>query len=349
MDPNLTINSSNGTLLPEERPFAFTSLFVSLFALLPGMILSFFILVAIATEKTMPSAIRFILANTLVACCLVAFSYFVLFTANVLVSTFVVIHPSKVACRFFSSVITIGGAARLLFMTTFATVLYIIVRHGKRKVKLLPTVVAVCFLWLFVILPNSILNHPEVLHVGFERHVACVVYSLGVFSYVYPIMYIAVYGTVTLTLSIIFPILSWLYIKRNTLSRDAALTMAMIKFTIFLCIVNMINLMGISVPILLSASFSIPDDEREFSKMARKYNAIASATLTLSLLPTPISILIFFQPIRRQFKRLVCFYCQKNIKSRKKSPRSRDISADLRNYHSPNLTVYYREVIETGV
>jgi hypothetical protein len=306
---------NNSTEDPTKHPqlFGYYSLFITLFFLVPAFVFNILLLVSIVMEKTIPAAIRFILANILAASEIVIIGIAIILLQNVILSGLTHLESSIVVCQVTYVSLASGAAARLFFMANFAVSVYVLVRRGASRLKLVPSLVAGLLLWLFAIVPNTVLFSSDFLDITFHDSSACAPHGRNVTTPIYTFSYIAIYGCCSFIVGIVFPILTICYIKKNTISGNSQMLRGMVKFAIFLLIGNSMNFMGISIPILF-ATFA-PSGE-EYYILEKAFNYAEGILLMLSLIPTPVILLVFFKPIRHRLLEMVCFICV-NSKARK--------------------------------
>ena len=82
----------------------------------------------------------------------------------------------------------------------------------------------------------------------------------------------------------------------------------MTKFSAFLLLGNSLDIIGITLPLFLG-TFT-PLGEENFDHDVPLF-IVKSVILALSLLPTPIIVLIFFKRVREKFKMVICCICSK--------------------------------------
>ena len=90
------------------------------------------------------------------------------------------------------------------------------------------------------------------------------------------------------------------YIKRHTITEGAQYKKAVAKFAAFLITGNVVNVLGQVVPAIVTLSIS---------DIVGVY--LAYTMYVLSLIPTPILIIVFLKPVRKQIARLLCKTCLK--------------------------------------
>ena len=296
------LDNATTTPMPD---FGYFSLFITLFFLTPAFIFNILLLVAIIAEKTLPGTIRFILCNIITASQVVIFGLAVILVMNIIPLT-----GQIFVCRLLYVTLTSGAAARLEYMATFTIIVYILVRHGPAKLHFRITFLVGLVLWVLAIIPNTALFSPDVLKITLIDGNDCAASSAKTSALIFSFTYILVYGLGSFTIAILLPIVMVCYIRKNTISGDTKLLKGMIKFAIFLLVGNSMNFIGISIP-LLFATFA-PSGE-EYYTMAKSFNYAESIFIMLSLIPTPIIILIFFKPVRHRLKKIVCFHCVRKV------------------------------------
>ena len=304
---------NNSTEIFEDdinRPiyFRYYSLFITLFFLTPAFIFNILLLVAIIAERTLPGTIRLLLSNIIIASEVVIFGIAILMVQSVILSGWSHLSSSLFVCRLSFVTLTSGAASRLMFMAAFAITVYVLVRHGPAKLHFHLSIPAGLILWFFAIILNTSLFSTDVMEVKFHDRSDCSPHGRTVTAKVYTFTYIVVYGLCSFTLGIIFPILAVRHIRMNTISGDTKVLKRMIKFAILLLLGNSMNFIGISIPILF-ATFA-PSGE-EYYTLAKAFIYAEGIFLMSSLIPTPIILLIFFQPVRHCLKRILCFWCMK--------------------------------------
>ena len=295
-------------VITRQGPFGYYSLFITLFFLTPAFIFNILLLVAIIAEKTLPRTIRLILSNITIASEVVIVGIAIILFQNVILSGWRHLSSSLFVCRLTYVTLTSGAAARLMYMATFAITVYVLVRHGPAKLHFRLLFPAGILLWFFAIIPNTALFSTDVLEVEFHDGSDCAPHGKNVTTPLYTFTYIVVYGLCSFTLGVIFPILAISHIRRNTISGDTKVLKRMIKFALFLLLGNSMNFIGTSFPILF-ATFA-PSGE-EYYTLEKAFNYAEGIFLMLSLIPTPIILLIFFQPVRYRLKRILCLPCVK--------------------------------------
>ena len=310
LEHEMANNSSNDSSLPSEelsQSFLYFSSFTLVFFHLPLFTVNILLLVAIITEKTLPATVRLVLGN------IVASSEVVIIGLFGLLFYYIILQPpsSPLAfiCRLFFFIINSGSAGRLLYMATYAVTVYVLVRYAGTnlrvvKLRFWPTLLAIVFIWILAIVPNMVLLSSAFFEITFTTFLACTNHTMGATSIVYAFGYIILYGICCFILSIIFPTLTARYIKKYTISKDKQTLKNMMKFSAFLLLGNSINVAGTSFPLLLAAFTPVTVGE-DFESLF----ILEVILFVLSLLTTPIILLVFFKGVRQRFKMIACFIC----------------------------------------
>ena len=309
------VNTSNTTLGSMEemltRPlFSYYSLAITLFLLTPLLLINILLTVVVATEKSIVRNLRLVLVNIIIAGQVVIVALMMFFIANVIISGCWCpeLRPSDFVCRFMYWVIASGGAARLMYMTTFAISVYVLVRCGARKMKIWVAIVAVIGVWLAVLLPNAVVFSPDIIRITIYDDNLCAVHRTGYKTFIYAFGYTTVYGLLGFAVSVFSPIATVWFIRHNTISGDVTLVKAMLKFAIFLVLGNIINFVGQTTPLLFAAFAPAGKDWYDLEKT---FNYVEGVFILLSLVPTPVLILIYFKPVRQRIKGILCVVCKK--------------------------------------
>ena len=314
----MPFNNSSSESLKEEYHFlvVFYALYWAFYLLLMFTV-NILLLVGIISEKTVPVIVRLILGNIVASSEVIIVGGIILNTSGYLLKPPMDASPYHFPCRLASVIISSGAAGRLLYMATYAVTVYVLARYACKnlrvaKLRFWHALLAVVVIWLFATVPNMALFSPaffsNITTSGFNSY--CDLQPpLG-----YAISFIIVYGVCCFVISIIVPIVTTRYIKKNCISENKDTLKRMIKFSIFQVIGNLFNIISISPLLLIYTIINgyLPDDTLVFYLFTVLYS-LTSIFFSLSLLITPIIILIFFKPVRKRFKTLFCCVCSKVI------------------------------------
>ena len=304
MEDQFLANASNATVQPHGQPeFGYYSLMITVFFLTPLLLFNSLLTVAIAVEKSIAGTLRLVLVNIVTAGQVVIVGLMMIFIANVIITSCWCpeIRPSDFACRLIMWVIASGGAARLMYMTTFAISVYVLVRYSARKMKIWVAIVAVIGVWVAVLVPNVAIFSPDVVLINFSDNSTCAAHGTGANAFVYAFGYTIVYGLLGFAVSVVSAIATVWFIRHNTISGDVTLVKAMLKFAVFLVLGNVINFIGQTTPLLFAAFAPAGKDWYTLEKV---FNYVEGVFILLSLVPTPVFILIHFKPVRQRIIRI---------------------------------------------
>ena len=293
--------------------FSYLSLLNILIFLIPVFSVNVLILIAVITEETIPATVKLILGNIVASSLVVIIALFTLLMYDLILPLVFNPSPSIFLCNLIFAVIGSGAAGRLLFMATYAVTVYVFARYAGTnlrvsKLRLWPTLLAVVFIWIFAAAPNMVLLSSAFFEISFTTNLVCVPHGMGAATIVYTVAYITVYGVCCFILSIVFSILTVRYVKKNTISENKQNLKRMIRFAVLLLIGNSFNIAGTSLPLIL-AIFTPVGEEK--NTLLTALNFLEQIFLGLSLLITPIVLLIVFKAVRKRMKKITCFVCLK--------------------------------------
>ena len=254
--------------------------------------------------------LRLVLVNIITAGQVVTVGLIMIGIANVMISGYWCpeLRPSDFACRLMLWVIASGGAARLMYMAAFAISVYVLVRYGARKMKIWVVIVTVVGVWVGALLPNAAMFSPDVVLINFHDNGTCAVHGTGYKTLIFTFGYISVYSLLGFAVSVFSPIATVWYIRHNTISGDITLVKGMVKFAVFLVLGNVINFVGQTTPLLFAA---FAPAGKDWYTLEKAFNYVEGIFILLSLVPTPVLILIYFRPVRQRMKRMLCGTCMK--------------------------------------
>ena len=310
----MTNNSSNDSSMPLEDPsadFSYFSLLNILLFLIPVFIVNVLILIAIFTEKTIPATVKLILGNIVASSEVIIIALFTLLMYDLILPLVFNPSPSIFLCKLLFTIIASGAAGRLLFMATYAVTVYVFARYvgtnlRVSKLRFWPTLLAVVGIWVFATAPNMVLLSSAFFEITFTTNLVCVPHGMGATTLVYTLAYIIVYGVCCFIISIIFTILTVRYVKENTVSENKQKLKRLCGFAVLLLIGNSFNIAGTSLPLILAISTPVGEEK---STLVTALNFLQQIFLGLSLLTTPIILLIVFKAVRERFKKITCFVC----------------------------------------
>ena len=259
---------------------------------IPVIVVNFAIVLALILENSMTMPIRIVLINTPIACIIRAVGLFVNQLASLHGSTTGIDPPTEL-CRFIFFLWGIGGAGRLSFMAAYAITVYLMVHIKAAKLKAKFIFIMVVLVWLFVVLVVVWYLVPFAFIVLFDE-VSCVPLLSTESGIAFTIVYCLVFGLVCISITIIFPIITLVYVRKNTLKENSDITTALAKFAFCLLVGNVINILSEIVPTVLAATVVDSGSLSDVTVISR----IVLAIIAISLIPAPIFIIVYFKNIR---------------------------------------------------
>ena len=160
---------------------------------------------------------------------------------------------------------------------------------------------AICMLlmWLVCIAFNSTFTvFPSIVKVSTLQGTACAVHS-GPYGLVYIIPFFVCFVFIPFALTVVILVTAFYWI--NSLREHAASLKPLLKFSTFLLLGNLLSAIGQSTPVI-TAYVASTAPEVELAVILS--NGII---ILLSIIPTPILVLVYFKPVRTLMKQ--CFLC----------------------------------------
>ena len=257
--------------------------------------------VSLSMATALPYSIRVYLSNLLMAG-LVVVSISVFFLGSCIYLSVSDIPQDQLLLPICSVALWIFGTAavaRLWSLAAFSIAVYLIVRHGAQfrlvsaKRYVAPSIVGV---WVSAVVINIHIVLPHVYAVQYAGGAACFPYYDAipvVPRYAFTVSWMIFGGIIPLFVSFLMPAACFCYIKHNSVTQGAAYNKSMARFALFLVVGNLINISGQTIPGIVAF----------FAEGPGIY--LTYGLITLSLLPTPLSIVLFLKPVRSEMKELV--------------------------------------------
>ena len=261
-----------------------------LVVVLPVITANTVILVALVLDSSTVKVVRLVLGSILVSCLIAAVGLAMYHISGITLSLSPVNNPSNVPCSIMIFLIGFGGTARLVFMATFAIMVYI-VKSGRatKKYVFIAVLVAVVILWVLSFLGASPILSQEIIYTGYSDSLSCGITLAGKYSDIFYGLYVPFFDVVPLSVTIVFLVITTCFIKYHSFT-DIKTKKSMVKFGFFLLLGNCVNLLGQIVPMVVS--------QATLDYEVRVYTAYT--LLNCALIPTPILIPIYFKPIQKQ-------------------------------------------------
>ena len=286
---------------------------VLLLAVFIGMVVNFNVIAALIGKDNseLVLSIRVILINILAACVLGALDSVMYHIASPILrlSTSAASVHGRPLCRTSVFLGTTSSSGRVLFTAFYGVTVFIAVHFWSRPV-LAPRntkyfITASAVVWLLAVAAGA----PSV----FGQSLGCfcsissnntqdIQNATSRYSLLVALPYLLV-SSIPIIITPIILIETTCYIKRKTIRKHKDSKKALIRFGLFLMIVQTFNAFAqIGIPLLALGIISLQTEL--FIGFF-----IAGALSDLSQLPTNVLILIFFKPVRVKVQRWICFCC----------------------------------------
>ena len=289
-------------LLENEGPlnspgFMAYSLLLAVVTIVASLVIGFTIL-ALLMATSIPRPVRIFLINLLFAGLVVAVAMmFMVGSATVLINSSSNDPRPRYLCRVYLWAFGSGVVARLWNLAAFSLSILAIVRFGKKTISMWCAAVVILVLWLAPMVITLYTILPYIYEAQFVHGVACfpdnnrtiIVQARYTFLATWTIFG----GLTPLTVSIIVPIVCLCYVARHIVTEGAQYRKGMAKFSLFLVVGGGINFAGQVIPGLVALNAAAPG----------VYLSYGCAVI--SLLPTPIIIMVFLKPVREEAKKIL--------------------------------------------
>ena len=307
---NATDNVSTTNGVPSDNIFLLMggeyiaySAIILIAILLPVTLLDILIFIALLGKSSISKIIRAALINTIIACLVLALGLIMHRLSAIILTASSIPEPNKGACGLILFLIRAGGASRLAFMGFYAVMVFVIVT-GKPAVlhSFYNYIVLTVIIWcVTLVLCLLFVTIPSVSGIGYQGGVSCNIFSGSSSTYIYESVFLLVYGLIPCVLSVTVPLATLCHIKSNTVSKDIPFHKATARLALFLIIGNAFNLIAYAFPAITAALADSP----AYYDMSVTTAYLPYAILTISLLPPPILILLYFQPVRGRIVELL--------------------------------------------
>lgn len=274
---------------------------VSYFALLvfPTLLLIFLCVLALLFANAINVNIRILLLNIFAAEAAQLLGPLVLFLG----------HPARVndmesinySCNFVFSAIFTGAFAKLPSTSLYAVVVYIYIKYGVKKLKWYVPLLFIVLIWTSSF-TFGILPYLDVFRVVSIQGRCRTVSSTS------PIIISAVFGAVyavSISLTVVFGILTFCFVKKNTLSQsiDKAIT----KLLLYLIIGIFVTLFNNVLPTVLDTLSNLIVVVRNPAVQLTLYY-VTNAIFIFPALLTPASTMFLLKPVQSNIK--LIFTCK---------------------------------------
>ena len=265
-------------------------------------------------ETSTAWVVRLALGSILVSYLTVALGLVMYHISGVVFNLAPVDNLSSIPCTITVFLIAFGSTARLVFMAKFAVTVYTVVKHSfaaKRRAGYIALVI-IAILWAVSFLGSTPIFSEVVARSLYVSCLSCGPVPTSVAAYIYAAFYVFVFGVASFIMRIVFLIVTVCYVKQRTVPGNRENALGMTTFGFFLMLCNALNIIAQILPQLLAAIIVSPSvvSVEEYEVIAFEEGIYAVyALLALSLIPTPICMLILVSRLRQKLTSLFC--CRK--------------------------------------
>ena len=270
---------------------------------LPVVILNGVILVALLLETSTAKVVRLALGSILVSCLIVALGLIMYHLSGIILNLAPADNPSNIPCTITVFLLDFGGAARSVFMATFAVTVYTVIKHSfvTQHKAMYVSLIIIAVLWALSFLGSAPHFSEVVTRSLYVDRLSCGPIPTSAASYIYLAFYVLVFGVVSFIVKIVFLAVSVCYVEHRTLSDNRENALTIIHFGFFLMLSNTLNIVAQTFPQLMVLLIVVPSavTPEEYEVIAFEERIyVAYAVISLFLIPTPICMLIFFNRSR---------------------------------------------------
>ena len=299
-------NISNSSRYEASLGPGFTAFIIVLLLLLVAIIaIDGMMAVMLLLSASIAIPVRVLLVNLLVASLVSAVISLSSSLNSVIISLSNSAEPSLPFCRLCLWGFYVVMEARLLGLVAFSVMVRKIVTHGTRMIGARWLVLSLVTTWMIALVTRIDTIVPPIYGVHYVGGEACFPkrgypeYEAIHLSYFF--LWIVLACCVPLLVCICILLATLRYLKLHSISEGAQYKKAMAKFAVFLITGNVVNLVGQFVPAIVTQTGS---------SIVGLY--LAYTMYGLSLIPTPILIVVFLKPVRNHIHLIMCKKCPRD-------------------------------------
>ena len=292
-------NFSNSTATGYEvsQGPGFTAFIIAASIILAAIfLLDGLIAITLLSSTSVAIPVRVLLTNVLLASLIAIMISLCSLLYSVILALTGTKQPSLPFCRFVIWLLSVTLEVRLLGLVAFSVMVLKMVVSSMRNIGAKWLILSLIATWVLALLSGIDNLVPPIYGVQYVGGIACFpTPGNPVLHLVYFLSWIVIALFVPLAVCICIPLATLCYIKRHTISEGAQYKKAMAKFAAFLITGNVLNVLGQVVPAIVVL---VLGDIIGVS--------LAYVISLLSFIPTPILIVLFLKPVRKQIHRLLC-------------------------------------------
>lgn len=213
-------------------------------------------------------------------------------------------------CSITSSFAMLSFQAAILILVYATIVVYVFLKCGASRLKCYVTVLCLTFVWTVSILMGVVVSIGNPLNVSNSGFCSTSPEGNSLFRIVPIAFMFFIEAPICSCLTIIFSILAYCYVKRNTLERNTAIKQAMVKILAFHSIkVVVLVLRSLVVSATAALFFS---GGNQIAVFLFVYYLSVLLLLCVNVFLSPIASLVTLKPLRKALQQLckrVCSFC----------------------------------------
>ena len=245
-------------------------------------------------QSAMPRLLKVLLLNLLTASIISGIVWGVINLYGIVLVLSEISDPFDPICRVGIFLYATSSVLRMFTVATFSVAVFLVVKYGPRPMKSRSIAALVIGLWCGATCLDIHILIPYIVASQYVGGVACFPHTdeqvIRQLRYTFTAIWCTFGGLIPLAVCTAVPIICLCYIRYHTGSDNDVYKKAMAKLALFLMIGSLINILGQAVTGVIT----------HFSQSQAVY--VTYTLIVLSLLPTPIAIIIFLKPVRDALK-----------------------------------------------
>ena len=277
-----------------------------IFLALPGLILNGLVAVALVGElaKKQGRAQWIILLNISIAGMVTTLTSGSVSTSRLIL--FNNVHEGvEWLCRLSQAVFHISIGIRTVSLALLSVMVYIIIKHGLSKVKLVPLIATVVILWVVVVISGLPYLTPAYHYEPFRKGILICDTTLTRIAYAHISLSIFFIDAPARLISVITIIAAAVHVKRNTMTDFNPIKKSLLRFSVILLCINILILVA---NIVAAFAFVLPSGADV--AVLIWLSLISNIAIVLPTIVVPILMMVLFKPIWSAVKGLLmCRRC----------------------------------------
>ena len=277
-------------------------------SLLP-LLLCVLVILALIFAKTINIKIRVLLINIFAAEILNWISYAIFYLGWIVRLN----YNETFSCKLFITITLLANLQKFYSGMLYAINTYLFIKYGEKKLKwyiIIPYIVLSWLMLSVILLLTIILTPPD-----FIRYInsICFVNIYSSLLFLISTSLLTITAFILLVAQIIVVIITFVYIKKNTLAENAQIKKAVAKVLVYIIIASIISFIGTIVPAVSFIVRLILPGSTIASLTARSY--LARLVFGVPGIATPIVAIALLKPVREAIKTMPRnLFCRKDNK-----------------------------------